>query len=113
MSYWSPYARPEGGVGRAFRADTLTLLTATLIVSVVTAMLLGPWALTAIALLGAVTYLFTGFFRKRLGGVTGDVFGFQSEVAEVVFLLAAPAVLRLCACEVPFTSVFTEVIGWI
>lgn len=113
MSYWAAYARPQGGVGQAFRADTLTLLVATVIASVMTAVLLGPWALTVIALLGAAIYLFTGFFRKKLGGVTGDVFGFQSEVAEVVFLLAAPAVLKLCACEVPFTRIFREVIGWI
>jgi len=37
----------------------------------------------------------TAFFKKRLGGVTGDVLGFQSEISEVLFLLMVIAYNRL------------------
>jgi len=36
-------------------------------------------------------FCFAVFFRRRLGGVTGDVFGFQSEVAEAICLLITAA----------------------
>jgi cobalamin synthase len=48
---------------------------------------MGIEALAYLFLLLISAYLWTLFFRKRLGGVTGDVFGFQSEISEVIFLL--------------------------
>jgi adenosylcobinamide-GDP ribazoletransferase len=89
LAYLSPYARLEGGLGEAMTtlasAPTLALAggSAILIVG-----LTGNWrgeaALLAVA---AVTWGLAVYFRRRLGGVTGDVFGALNEVMEVTALL--------------------------
>jgi cobalamin synthase len=39
-------------------------------------------------LLGAL-YFIAAFFRRKLGGATGDVLGFVSEIGELLFLVGA------------------------
>ena len=56
--------------------------------------IIGVPALFFLLFLGSVVFLLSVFFSSRLGGVTGDVFGFQSEVAEVLFLLLVPQLIR-------------------
>ncbi len=90
MACWAGYARKDGGLGAAFTANSYsTFFIATAITAAFAVFLLGAYSLVILAGLAAVVYLFTLFFKKRLGGVTGDVFGFQSEAAEVIFLLMA------------------------
>lgn len=96
MAYWSPYARATGGVGSVFASNSRkTLFKATMVTVALSALLLGVLSLVIIALLAVIIYLFASFFRKKIGGVTGDVFGFQSEVAEVFFLAAVIAMLNI------------------
>lgn len=88
MACWAVPARKEDGLGSAFTGTSYqALFIATAITTALAFFLLGAYSLIILAALAVVTYLFTAFFKKRLGGVTGDVFGFQSECAEVIFLL--------------------------
>ena len=50
--------------------------------------LAGHWrGLAALAVAAALTWGLALYFRRRLGGVTGDVFGAVNEVMEVVALI--------------------------
>lgn len=92
MACWAPYARKEGGLGESFAANSYsTLIVSTLVIAALMVYFLGPLSLVILAALGVLVFLLTVFFKKKIGGVTGDVFGFQSEVAEVFFLLAVIA----------------------
>ncbi len=91
-----PYARPQQGLGRDFcthvgggHALAATGLAACLVGGVAGAgLLVLPASLVAVpAALAAVAGLgVAGLAARRLGGVTGDVFGAINEVAEVVAL---------------------------
>jgi adenosylcobinamide-GDP ribazoletransferase len=91
MAYWADYARPIGGLGRAFTEHTGPgeLLTATFFTLAFSAILLGWKGLICAGIILIAVFLCTLYFKKRLGGVTGDVFGFQSEISEVIFLVIA------------------------
>lgn len=96
MACWAPYARKEGGLGEPFAANSRsTLLKATAVIAVLSAVLLGLLSMVILAAIGGLVYLLTVFFKRRLGGVTGDVFGFQSEVAELFFLLSVIAMAKV------------------
>lgn len=84
-----PYARPQG-LGKAFHqgggarelAIAGTLTAATLVGAGLRTLLPAAAALTAAAALALLV-------RRRLGGLTGDVYGAAIEVAEAVFLVTA------------------------
>lgn len=84
----SPAAREEG-VGKAFvpfRNDK-GLAISTVAVLAIAVFLEGFSALVTV---GAVVLLVIGiyrFFRSRIGGITGDVFGFTCEVTEMLVLI--------------------------
>ncbi len=89
LAYLSPYARREGGLGEAMTmlatGQTLVLAggSAVLIVG-----LAGHWlGLASLAAAAAATLVLARYFRQRLGGVTGDVFGAVNEVMEVMTLI--------------------------
>lgn len=89
MAAWAGYAREEEGLGKAFVAgiDNSTLVTATAITVLLFGLFLGIRGVFILAVLFLLTYVVTRYFTKSLGGVTGDVFGFLSEVSEGAFLL--------------------------
>lgn len=91
MAYWGDYARPDGGLGKAFAEYTglKELLLATGLMLIFSVMLLSWHGLVYAGVLFIAAYFMTLFFKKKLGGVTGDVLGFQSEVSEVIFLILA------------------------
>ena len=81
-----PYARAEG-TGRAFNGEArpwevagATVLLALALVAV------GPRLLVPAAGALAAATLFALWLRRRLGGLTGDVYGASIELAEVVTL---------------------------
>lgn len=78
-----PYARPDG-LGKAFRSDRLQAFAATCFSLIVLAwagyIVLGLTVL-ALAILGAI------MISRKLGGLTGDVYGGIIEGAETLFLL--------------------------
>jgi len=89
MAYWADYARPTGGLGKVFTEHTeiREFLLATIFALSASVILLSWYGLVYAGIIFIAVYLLTVFFRRKLGGVTGDVFGFQSEVSEVIFLV--------------------------
>jgi adenosylcobinamide-GDP ribazoletransferase len=81
-----PYARPEG-VGRAFsgEAGRLQVAIATAITAVTIAVL-GPSLVLPALGTAAVVFGFAFWIHRRLGGLTGDVYGAAIEIGEVVML---------------------------
>lgn len=85
-----PYARAEG-LGKGF-AEFFTprLLAATAVYTGLAAIALAHWQGVILWLgVGVWGYLFAKFVCRRLGGLTGDVYGALSELSELVCLLLA------------------------
>lgn len=89
MAYWADYARESGGLGKVFTEHTGTMqfMLATIFTLLFSAAFLLWNGAVYLSILFAAAYLTTAFFQKKLGGATGDVLGFQSEVSEVFFLI--------------------------
>lgn len=91
LNAWLPYARPEGGLGEAITnhrgAATLFWATAVTAVVTVTALRADGLILWACAVVVMAAFGFTA--RRRIQGVTGDVFGASVEVTEATVLVAA------------------------
>lgn len=81
-----PYARREG-LGRRFHEDSGTreaaLATATALAAV---LLLGDGALLPLLAAGGAALAVGAWVGRRLGGLTGDVYGAGIEIGEAVFL---------------------------
>lgn len=92
-----PYARPEG-MGKAFAeyADKKSFafaMTSTLVL----VLPFGVSAWTALAVSAAFTTFFAGYVEKRLGGLTGDVYGAIVTLNEGLTLLVFLAASMLLA----------------
>lgn len=91
---WLPAARPDG-LGASLRAATSTADVAVALALAAGACLLaGPSArpaLAGLAAAGAVATLWSLWWRRRLGGCTGDTDGAAIELAGLAFLLVAAA----------------------
>lgn len=99
-----PYVRldePEGAKSKPFAASVTgaRLAVGTVLAIVVTAVALAPFGAAAVAaallLSGLVTALAARYFRRRIGGMTGDCLGAANQLVELVtYLLLASAWLR-------------------
>jgi adenosylcobinamide-GDP ribazoletransferase len=91
LGAWLPYARPEGGLGQALAlpGDKGRLLWATATTAAVVAIAAGWHALVLGALAVAMTAVVGETARRRIGGVTGDVFGAAVELTETMVLVGA------------------------
>ena len=91
MAYLSPYARPEGGLGQAMtqRVSGQILAGASLSTGALSLAILGVPGLVILAAAGLAVWLGSHYFKKRLGGITGDVLGATNEVLEVLALIGA------------------------
>jgi adenosylcobinamide-GDP ribazoletransferase len=90
MSFLSDYARTGPGLGKSFsRVTERTLIIATAITVVLALVFAGLSAIVMLILVAVSIFLISSYFKKKLGGVTGDIFGFQSEVAGLIFMLLA------------------------
>lgn len=94
LAVLAPYARSEGGTGSVFveEAGRRELGIATLILAAVLLGFFRLWGLTLLAALVLVVIALERYFRRRLGGVTGDILGAVCEWSEALFLLLASAV---------------------
>ncbi len=90
-----PYARQGEGTGSPFAGQvTVGQITLAIMVALVPAVLLlgieGAVLAAGAWLMGAVV---SWWLAKRLGGMTGDTYGFINEITEISFLLLAVAAL--------------------
>ncbi|MGQ9921078.1 MAG: adenosylcobinamide-GDP ribazoletransferase [Desulfobacca sp.] len=95
LAYLSPYARPEGGLGQAMTdlATGRTLAWAAASTLLIVGLAGRSVGLLVFLLITALTWGLAAYFRRRLGGVTGDVCGAVNEFSEVA------AILFLCLCQ--------------
>lgn len=91
LAAWLPYARPEGGLGEAItrRRDRLGLFWATAVTAVVTLLALRVEGLILWAGAAGVMVALGRMARRRIDGVTGDVFGASVELTETAVLIGA------------------------
>jgi adenosylcobinamide-GDP ribazoletransferase len=94
LAVWLPYARAEGGLGQAITQGrnvrgviTATATTAIIAIAALRLNALIGWALAALTAMWVARAS-----RRRIGGVTGDVFGASVELTEVVVLLTGVSV---------------------
>ncbi|OGP18662.1 MAG: cobalamin 5'-phosphate synthase [Deltaproteobacteria bacterium GWC2_55_46] len=100
LAYLAPYARATGGLGAAFSGNSKgVLLKATVSTALIMALLLGLLSLVILAALWIIIYMSAGYFKRKIGGATGDVFGFHSEIAEVLFLLSVLAMTNMLSAD--------------
>ena len=90
-----PYAR-EQGLGSGYSGmGWVAVIFGFLFAIAATFVLLGPWGLAAIGAALATVWGLGWWAAKRLGGgLTGDVYGAASEIAEVVALAVATALVE-------------------
>jgi adenosylcobinamide-GDP ribazoletransferase len=94
--FFFPYVRKEG-LGRHFKAGAngyrfalVTLLTLAAAVG------LARWqGVIIMAITGLITLGLGYFFKARLGGLTGDVYGAIKEVSEAIVLALFPVILNI------------------
>jgi adenosylcobinamide-GDP ribazoletransferase len=91
-----PYAK-SSGMGLAFKqgATWQRLTIATTIAFIVAVAVLKLWGLVLMAALWLIVFGIAGYFRSRLGGLTGDNYGAINELAEVLVLLLLILIGRL------------------
>lgn len=89
LIYRSPYARPEGGLGKVFKENIrkreMVLASASSLIFAV--FLFRFWGALFWLGIGLFTLGIQAFFYKKIGGVTGDVLGGANEVNELLALL--------------------------
>ncbi len=90
LCIWLPYARPEGQgklVARRVSFSAFLVGSVTLLLT----LLLFPWrtALIALAVTMVVTTLSGLYFKRRLGGITGDCLGAVNQMTELALYLTA------------------------
>jgi len=86
------YIRPHDGLGRDLFQEPLKLSDfAGFIVPVGLSLLMGWNALTLNIAFAVMIIVLIGFYRKRIGGVTGDLLGATTEILEAVLFLTMSA----------------------
>ena len=85
-----PYVRETSGVSKPFAASVTParLAAGTAVAMAVLAVVLGTRALPVLVLAMVVTGLSGAYFRRRIGGITGDCLGAANQFVEVATYLA-------------------------
>lgn len=92
LTYAFPYAKISG-MGSAFKDSFKAmhlLLSLTFALTILIPLAFYTQQLTVLVLVAIVTAVMfpvAFYFKRKLGGVTGDILGFTCEISEVVFLL--------------------------
>jgi adenosylcobinamide-GDP ribazoletransferase len=99
LCMWLPYARPEGQgklVARQITSTAFIIGTATLLLT----LLLLPWraALIVLAVTTTITFFAGLYFKRRLGGITGDCLGATNQITELLLYLTAHVLSKLNCC---------------
>ena len=97
LIYRAPYARPEGGLGKVFKENVkkreMILATATSLILAV--LLLRLWGALLWLIIGVFTLGIQALFKRKIGGVTGDVLGAANEANEVLALLIVSGIFHI------------------
>ena len=90
-----PYARPEG-MGKAFadHANSCSLLFA-ILSALILVLPVGIFAIISMGVSLVFGYWFSRYVTKKLGGLTGDVYGAVSQLTELVVLLVFLATIHI------------------
>lgn len=89
-----PYARTGGGLAEPFLAQLSRrdVLWATGLLATALLFLVGPLGtLVSVGIAALAARVLAAVSNRFIGGITGDTLGATNEIAEVVFLLASPA----------------------
>jgi adenosylcobinamide-GDP ribazoletransferase len=88
LAFLAPYARPEGGLGQAMTQglDHRTLAWSTVGALVLAAAVARVQGLLLLLAAGVAVWLASHYFKRMLGGVTGDVLGAINELLEILVL---------------------------
>ena len=85
-----PYARSEGGTALPFVQDASGYQRwAAFTIVLIAALAYGPLGLAALAVAQIITWVYGGWCKKKMGGITGDLLGAGNEIIEVTLLLLA------------------------
>lgn len=87
--YFFPYVRKGGGLGQGFsegKTSAYVLLSSLLAVLLVL-LINGYSGLIIFLIVGGISLLIAVWVARRIGGLTGDVYGALNEAAEIIFLL--------------------------
>lgn len=94
LSYYLPSARAENsaepagqGARIAWLTTSTTFIGGTIFTLLATGLLLGRRAVAPVLFVIVVTLLSGLYYRRRIGGVTGDCFGATNQLAEIAVLL--------------------------
>ncbi|MBM7854334.1 adenosylcobinamide-GDP ribazoletransferase [Desulfohalotomaculum tongense] len=91
-----PYARKKGtGSIFAHHAGKSQLALAAVTAAAVTALLYRPWGLILLALGFGFSLLVSRYVCRRLGGLTGDVYGAVTELTEAAVIIMGALVCQL------------------
>lgn len=96
MTYRSSYARPEGGLGSAFKEHLRKreVILAGLLSVVFSFFLFPLWGVMIWLAVGLLTLGIQTFFQRKIGGFTGDILGATNEVNEVFVLVGIAGILH-------------------
>jgi adenosylcobinamide-GDP ribazoletransferase len=96
MTFRSPYARPEGGLGSAFKEHLRKkeVILAGVMSAVFSFFLFPFWGVMVWLAVGLLTLGIQAFFQRKIGGFTGDVLGATNEVNEVLALVGMAGILH-------------------
>jgi adenosylcobinamide-GDP ribazoletransferase len=95
LAFFLPPAREQGGQGArvAGKITTFTLVLGTLLTVALVGVALGVKALWVMLAAVVITGVCGAYYRRRIGGVTGDCLGATNQITEVAIYFAG-AVLR-------------------
>ena len=96
MTYRAPYARPEGGLGKAFKEHLRRkeVIVAGLTSAVSSFFLVPFWGVMVWLTVGFLTVGIQAFLQKKIGGFTGDTLGATNEVNEALALVGAAGIFH-------------------
>jgi len=89
VAYFSDYAGLEKGLGSPFTTyvSSFIFIATTTMAFLIAFCLLFFKGVLSVALIGLFCFIYSHFFRRTLGGVTGDILGAVSEIVEVAVLI--------------------------
>ena len=91
LGYGSHYAGHERGIGSVFveKTDKDACIKGSIIALLASLIVFGLKGLVILAVVFAVVLFLKRYFEKRLGGITGDIYGAVIELSEITALLVA------------------------